>query len=316
MLLETLLLNQMGVKPQGTGSPGGANAWDNMAPAEKDFGGDFGDARDLYAAAFNRAALWDGTAKAAYVNPATLGRADLMPRSYQDEHSARLAAIANGSAMGAADPAARASLASGALANQAYAVTKGGANPAATMRALQNTNTATAAGAEAKIAQLKAQEMRAADASLVSNLAATRAGDAAAASEEARLKAQASLANAGFRTQTGIANDEAELRRQQIAQQAFGGVSDHDRQQWANRMAVEKRKRGDADWYDDLAYDKSKRDNAAYGQMANTVGSTFNYGVKAGGGATSSDRDRKRDVKSLDARDVRSLLEAITNGGH
>jgi hypothetical protein len=282
MLLEALLADAAGWGATGDSEPGGANAWDHMAPLDKDFKGDFAGARGLYDDAFNNAKAFTPNAQAAQVAPVTLGRTDLGVRNYQQAHAGNLAAIASGGPGGTVDPTARANLAAAGRANQAYMVSRGGANPAASMRGLVNTNAAMNQGAEAKIAQMKAQEMRAADAANISNLAAMRAGDQSAAIEAARIKASAEMANAGFRTSTGLENQNAGLYNDAFKQKALGAGAAFDMQQYENEMAKRRAALG-MDVYDTgKAWRKEARDAAGEAQTLDTTGKVISLGYNAG----------------------------------
>lgn len=282
MLDIWLAAKALGYGAEGTGEPGGADAWNNMAPPVQSFKADQDAARGLYADAFGNAVAYSPNAKAAQVAPTTLGRDDLAARKVQQDYASLLSTIAAGGPGGVADPAARANLASAAAANQAYAVSRGQANPAATMRTLGNTNAAMNAGAEARIAAMRAQEQKAADAAAISNLASMRAGDSAAATEAARLKAAAEMANAGFKTQTSLANDDAMLKAQGVRRAALGAQSGHDRQMWENQMAKEKWKRGESIYDDAFNWRKQSRDLAAMGQTMDTTGKLVTLGANAG----------------------------------
>jgi hypothetical protein len=305
-----------------------ANAWDNMAPASKteDFDNQFADVRGLYDSAFRKSAAWTPTATAAQVGHTAMARDDLAARKYQDEHASRLAAIAAGTMNGAADPAVRASLANSMAANNATTVANTHGNAlAGSMRALGNTNQGMTVGAENSIAQLKAQEQLAAEGALTPTLAGMRAQDHGAAKTQAELDAARAAANAGFKTQTSLASQDAALRQQQLAQAAFGAMTDHDRQQWQNKMAEKRRAAGLADWDDDLKHEREMRNYRTYGQglgiMSDLTTSGVRYGAdggKKGYGYTSDERAKEHVRKARGDEFKAALAEyySAAFGGH
>lgn len=228
-------------------------------------------ARDKYQQALNEAFAFGPNAKAATVMPSMLDSkyAD-QSRAYLTDQASMLSTIAQGGAGGVSDPTARANILNAQKANQAYAVSRGGANPAATMRTLGNTNAAMSASAEARIAAMKAQEQQAADAALASNLAATRAGDQSQAFESAKLDSMRKLADAAFQQQTGLANQGAWQAGHGLKGQAVGASHEYDVGAFNNDMARKRAVAGDADWRSQFNYLQDQNDAARKAELVNT----------------------------------------------
>jgi hypothetical protein len=274
----------MGFFAEGSSEPGGASAWDQMAPLKKDFAGQFKDARGLYADAFNSGRAWAPNAKAATVAPVGITRTDATPYSYQKSNAQMLADIASGKGGGVAEGAMRAGLAKGASANNAVAVsrTRGPNALAGATRTLGNTNAGMAVGAESKIAAAKAQEQLAAEAALTPALAGMRAQDMGIASEAAKLQAAQGMANAGFANQMGLENQFAGLAHDAWLQKALGSGADYDRTMWENEIAKRRNALG-MDIYDQgKTWRNEQMQDAGRGYTADTMGSLYGAAFKYG----------------------------------
>jgi hypothetical protein len=231
----------MGFFAEGSSEPGGSGAWNNMGPLKKDFSKDFGDARQLYADAFNTSKAWAPNAKAATVAPTAFDHTDAAARAYQDKNAQMLADIAAGKGGGVAGAAYAKGLGNAQAANNAAALSRTHGNAlAGSMRTLGNTNQGMAVGGEARLQALKAQEQLSADAALNQQLGSMRGQDLSLASEAARMEAARRAANAGFANQTGIENQFAGLAHDAWKQKALGAGADFDRTMWEN-MIAEKR---------------------------------------------------------------------------
>jgi hypothetical protein len=280
------------------------------------------DAHQKYLAAFGNASAFNPNAQASSVQGATIESANAeQARAYQTGLADKLALISSGPGGGVAEAAARANLAAGAQANNAFAATRatpGGA--AMSMRMAGNPNQAMAAGGEARIAALKAQEQLAAQSALGNVAAGMRAQDFGMANEQAKLAAQASLANAGFAQQTALANQQAWQQQQALKRAALGNMTSNDQKTWDHDMSRRKMVAGNADWDRALGWDQYQRDAQQQAAYLNTLGAGVTAYSNAYGSEMSkqqdpnkytSDRREKTEIKEVD---VASMMAALFGG--
>lgn len=234
-------------------------------------------ARDKYAQAFGAAYSWGPTAQASFVNGATINRNDLAARGYQDAHAARLASIASGGPGGTAVPAAQANLASAQKLNTAYAASKPTGNVAATMRLAGNTNQAQGATSAARVAMLGEQEKLAAYAALNPALASMRQQDFGAANEQAKLQAQANLANAGFSQNVALANQQAWDKRQALSRAALGSAVGFDVGAFNDTIARRRALLGESNWRNQFDMESQARKDAQQATYLDTAARGAGY---------------------------------------
>jgi hypothetical protein len=252
-------------------------------------------ARGLLDDAYREAYAFGPNATATHATPASVSGVDESEtRKFQDANIARLQSIAAGGPGGMAAPAAYANLAAAQKANSAYAASRATpGNAAMAMRTAGNTNQAMAAGSEAKIAALKAQEQLAAYNALNPALAGMRAQDFGIASERAKLQAQASLANAGFDQGASLANQDAWNRAQAVRRGALGQGMNYDAGSFANSIARRRALAGDANWRNEYDFMKQQRADARTAAYMDTAARGVGYLANA------SDDDEKDNYKKL-----------------
>lgn len=273
----------------------------------------FADARDKYAQAFNEVSAWGPGVKAQSVTPSHITRNDMEARAFQDANVARLQSIAAGGPGGVAVPTAQKNLASAGKMNNAYVASRPTTNAAASMRLAGNTNSAQQAGSASRIAMLGAQEQLAAYAALNPALASQRSQDFGVANEQAKLKAQANLANAGFAQNSGLANMDAYNKQKGLERNAYGAMVGNDRAMWDSRMAELRAIHGEQDWDRDLAMNRQARQDM---QTAGYLDS-FSKGMNQFGNAAAADgakyeKDPDGYYKASDARVKHKVKDAET----
>lgn len=279
-LLELLAL---GYGAKGDSEPGDANAWNNMAPVDKNFSVDQAKARGMYADAFGQASGWKPNASAATVAPTTINRTDLAARGYQQSNANLLADIAAGKTTGVGYNAMQANLNKGMAGNNAMMATRARGNAlAGAARTLGNTNSAMMVGSQSGLNAMKAQEQTAAEAALTGQLGGMRAQDMGAASEQARMWAAANAANAGFANQTGIENQYAGLAHDAWKQKALGGLAGYDQNMWENDMAKRRTQLGMSVYDDGMEWRQQQQQDAARGYTADTMGTITGATLKNG----------------------------------
>lgn len=296
----------------------------NKAPAGT---GDpaFEDARDKYAQAFGEASAWGPTMAGSSVAPGYIARNDLEARKFQDANAARLASIASGGPGGVAVPTAQANLASAQKLNSAYVASKPAGNVAANMRLAGNTNQAQGAQATARVAMLGEQEKLAAYGALNPALAGMRQQDFGVSAEQAKLNAQANLANAGFAQQANMANQQAWQQKQGLMRSGFAAMTANDKAMWDTRMAEYRALQGEADWDRDLALARQSRQDAENAEIYKSLGrSAGQFGDAAAAdskkyesdpkGYYASDERVKTEIEDGDDA-LRELFDAAFDGG-
>lgn len=284
----------------------------------------FVDARDKYAQAFGEANAWGPSMQASNVTPGLIGRNDMEARRFQDANAARLASIASGGPGGVAVPTAQANLASAQKLNSAYVGSKPGGNVAANLRLAGNTNQAQGAQAAARVGMLGAQEKMAAYGALNPALGNMRAQDFGVNAEQAKLKAQASLANAGFQQNAALQNQQAWQQQQGVKRAAYGAMTGNDKAMWDTRYAELQALAGEADWDRELSLARQQRADMQTASTLDTLGrgaSAFGDAASADGakydkdpkGYYASDRNVKTNIKPGDAALV-DMFEAAFGG--
>lgn len=267
----------------------GKDPWSQMAKPGPDLIADQKRARDIYAQAFGNASVWQPSAKAATVGPTTIGRDDLGAKRYQDDNNAMLGSIATGGAGGIAESTARANLGTAQANNNALAAGQVSPNSMAmAMRSAGNANAGMMQGNEAKIAAMRAQEQKAAESALYSGLASSRSQSYGVASDQAKMNAAAGMANAGFATQTGLANQDAYLRGESAKRAALAAQYGFDQSVWENGLADAYVNRGDARNMDEVRRRQRESENTRNAQVANTGGQWVAYGSNHNVNATNT----------------------------
>lgn len=268
------------------GDPNPSGGWENMGPLDKDFSKQFGDARSLYADAFNNSKAYTPNAQAAVVAPISMTSTDAVNRKHQMDNAALLADIAAGRGGGVAGATYAHGLANAQSANNAMMASRTHGNAImGAARTLGNTNQGMAVGGEARLMALKAQEQQAADQALANQTAGIRAQDFAAANDAARIEAARRAANAGFANQTGIENQFAGLAHDAWNQKALGAGADFDRAQWENDMAKKRAKMG-MDIYDTgRQWRDQQQQDLGRGYVSDTMGTAFGASTKYGVGS-------------------------------
>lgn len=276
------------------------------------------DARAKYAQAFGEASSWGPNAGAAGITSPGINQIhESGARAYQADLAAKLQAIANGAGGGVAESAARANLASAGKAQAGYVASRAPAGSiASAMRTTGNTNQAMAAGGEARVAALRAQEQLAAQAALGSTLAGMRSQDFGVANEQAKLAAQASLANAGFTQSAAMANQEAWQKQQALKRAAFGNITDHEQGVFNDRISRRRVLAGDAGWRGQFDMQRLQRSDAQQAAYLNTAAKGIGYIGQAyseDDTKKASDERVKTDVQPGDEKLV-AMLDALLGG--
>lgn len=264
------------------------------------------DARDKYAQAFGAASAWGPTLAGQSVDAAYIDRNDVEARKFQDANIARLQSIAAGGPGGVAVPTAQANLASAGKMNAAYTASRPTTNAAASMRLAGNTNAAQQATGASRIAMLGAQEQMAAYAALNPALASMRAQDFGAASEQAKLKAQANLANAGFAQNAALANQQAWQAQQGLKRGALGNTMAFNEGVFNDSIARRRALMGDSAWRNQFEMELQGRRDARDAAYIDTAAKGMGYLADAYG--------KEEDPKTKSASD-RRVKHKVRDGG-